>query len=181
MQVRIIFLKGKLLCNSISYSKTQIGPAPPIGGRDFANSRTLSLLSTRELLRHSLPVEAIPGREGKLFFSSSPSPSVSYSLLLSPFKALLCSLSLSPLTCGFARHILSHQGRDRAGLPSIPSMASQQTFEWHPARLLQEQDNAANFALLVLNQPLKNSVILRRLWKNCTHSSSSLLHPLNAD
>ncbi|KAG5972596.1 hypothetical protein E4U55_000786 [Claviceps digitariae] len=39
-------------------------------------------------------------------------------------------------------------------------------FEWHPAKLLQDDDNVHDFALLVLNQPLKNGAILRRLWKN---------------
>ncbi|PHH84457.1 hypothetical protein CDD83_1909 [Cordyceps sp. RAO-2017] len=41
-----------------------------------------------------------------------------------------------------------------------------QTFEWHPAKLLQDQESSPNFALLVLNQPLKrNKNHLRRLWK----------------
>ncbi|KAG6035923.1 hypothetical protein E4U41_005890 [Claviceps citrina] len=39
-------------------------------------------------------------------------------------------------------------------------------FEWHPAKLLQDDDYFPEFALLVLNQPLKNGAILRRLWKN---------------
>ncbi|KAK2606020.1 thiamine pyrophosphokinase [Conoideocrella luteorostrata] len=39
-------------------------------------------------------------------------------------------------------------------------------FEWHPAKLLQDHDSFQEFALLVLNQPLKNGAILRRLWKN---------------
>ncbi|PHH83088.1 hypothetical protein CDD82_3623 [Ophiocordyceps australis] len=39
-------------------------------------------------------------------------------------------------------------------------------FEWHPAKLLQDHDHGSDFALLVLNQPLKNSTTLRRLWKN---------------
>ncbi|KAG6003921.1 hypothetical protein E4U21_001599 [Claviceps maximensis] len=39
-------------------------------------------------------------------------------------------------------------------------------FEWHPAKLLQDDDNLQDFALLILNQPLKNGAILRRLWKN---------------
>lgn len=41
-------------------------------------------------------------------------------------------------------------------------------FQWNPARLLQEEDNQDRYALLVLNQPLKNSANLRRLWKNGT-------------
>ncbi|KAG6060375.1 hypothetical protein E4U17_004554 [Claviceps sp. LM77 group G4] len=46
-------------------------------------------------------------------------------------------------------------------------MAGEQLqFEWHPAKLLQDDDNLQDFALLVLNQPLKNGAILRRLWKN---------------
>ncbi|KAL7923761.1 thiamine pyrophosphokinase [Trichoderma austrokoningii] len=40
-------------------------------------------------------------------------------------------------------------------------------FEWQPYRFLQDHDGQ-NFALLVLNQPLKNSSNLRRLWR---HSS----------
>ncbi len=44
-------------------------------------------------------------------------------------------------------------------------MASQ-TFEWQPAKLLQDQDSTSDFALLVLNQPLKNGANLRKLWKN---------------
>lgn len=47
------------------------------------------------------------------------------------------------------------------------TMASQ-TFEWRPAKLLQEYDSPQDFALLILNQPLKNGVNLRKLWKNCT-------------
>ncbi|KZZ87059.1 Thiamin pyrophosphokinase, eukaryotic [Moelleriella libera RCEF 2490] len=39
-------------------------------------------------------------------------------------------------------------------------------FEWHPAKLLQDEDSFQDFALLVLHQPLRNSAILRRLWKN---------------
>lgn len=41
-------------------------------------------------------------------------------------------------------------------------------FEWHPAKLLQDEDSFQDFALLVLHQPLRNSAILRRLWKNGT-------------
>lgn len=48
-------------------------------------------------------------------------------------------------------------------------------FEWHPAKLLQDDDNLQDFALLVLNQPLKNGAILRRLWKNGMYSTLSLL------
>ncbi|RDA92680.1 hypothetical protein CP533_3728 [Ophiocordyceps camponoti-saundersi (nom. inval.)] len=40
------------------------------------------------------------------------------------------------------------------------------TFEWHPAKLLQAKECSPDFALLVLNQPLKNSNDLRRLWNN---------------
>ncbi|PFH57179.1 hypothetical protein XA68_15408 [Ophiocordyceps unilateralis] len=40
------------------------------------------------------------------------------------------------------------------------------TFEWHPAKLLQERECSPEFALLVLNQPLKNGNDLRRLWNN---------------
>ncbi|PNY24983.1 thiamine pyrophosphokinase 1 [Tolypocladium capitatum] len=40
------------------------------------------------------------------------------------------------------------------------------SFEWHPAKLLQDRDGTNEFALLVLNQPLRNGTALRRLWKN---------------
>lgn len=43
---------------------------------------------------------------------------------------------------------------------------STKEFEWHPAKLLEDHDNSQEFALLVLNQPLKNGATLRRLWKN---------------
>jgi thiamine pyrophosphokinase len=39
-------------------------------------------------------------------------------------------------------------------------------FEWQPNRFLQDQ-HSQNFALLVLNQPLKNGSNLRKLWRNC--------------
>ncbi|KAH7171292.1 thiamine pyrophosphokinase [Dactylonectria macrodidyma] len=45
-------------------------------------------------------------------------------------------------------------------------MASQQSFEWRPAKLLQDYNVPQDFALLVLNQPLKLGSNLRRLWKN---------------
>ncbi|KAJ3476829.1 hypothetical protein NLG97_g9004 [Lecanicillium saksenae] len=45
-------------------------------------------------------------------------------------------------------------------------MASSPVFEWHPARYMQASDLAEEFALLVLNQPLKNSIHLRKLWNN---------------
>ncbi|KOS23171.1 Thiamine pyrophosphokinase 3 [Escovopsis weberi] len=38
-------------------------------------------------------------------------------------------------------------------------------FEWHPARFMQDH-GSQDFALLVLNQPLRNSTNLRRLWRN---------------
>jgi len=41
-----------------------------------------------------------------------------------------------------------------------------ETFEWQPSRLLQSQDGSPEFALLILNQPLRNGAKLRRLWKN---------------
>ncbi|EQL03889.1 hypothetical protein G6O67_004625 [Ophiocordyceps sinensis] len=47
-------------------------------------------------------------------------------------------------------------------------MAASRSFEWQPARLLQDHETSPDFALLVLNQPLKNSANLRRLWKNST-------------
>jgi thiamine pyrophosphokinase len=40
------------------------------------------------------------------------------------------------------------------------------TFEWRPAKLLQDYNIGQDFALLILNQPLKNGVNLRKLWKN---------------
>jgi thiamine pyrophosphokinase len=40
------------------------------------------------------------------------------------------------------------------------------SFEWHPARLLRDQDDVDDFALLILNQPLRNGAHLRKLWKN---------------
>jgi hypothetical protein len=43
---------------------------------------------------------------------------------------------------------------------------SETTIEWQPAKLLQDQESPSEFALLVLNQPLKNSTNLRRLWRN---------------
>ncbi|KAF5000156.1 hypothetical protein FGRMN_1970 [Fusarium graminum] len=44
-------------------------------------------------------------------------------------------------------------------------MASK-TFDWRPAKLLQDYNIGQEFALLILNQPLKNGVNLRKLWKN---------------
>lgn len=46
-------------------------------------------------------------------------------------------------------------------------MANSPVFEWHPARYLQSSELADDFALLVLNQPLKNGVNLRKLWNHC--------------
>lgn len=40
------------------------------------------------------------------------------------------------------------------------------SFEWYPAKLLQDQDSSSDFALLVLNKPLRNNTTLRRLWTN---------------
>ncbi|KAH7163380.1 thiamine pyrophosphokinase [Dactylonectria estremocensis] len=45
-------------------------------------------------------------------------------------------------------------------------MASQQAFEWRPAKLLQDYNVPQDFALLVLNQPLRLGSNLRKLWKN---------------
>ncbi|KAF7558352.1 hypothetical protein G7046_g5790 [Stylonectria norvegica] len=39
-------------------------------------------------------------------------------------------------------------------------------FEWRPVKLLQDYGTPQDFALLVLNQPLKNGANLRKLWKN---------------
>ncbi|KAF5020233.1 hypothetical protein F66182_7750 [Fusarium sp. NRRL 66182] len=44
-------------------------------------------------------------------------------------------------------------------------MASK-NFEWRPAKLLQDYNISQDFALLILNQPLKNGINLRKLWKN---------------
>jgi len=38
--------------------------------------------------------------------------------------------------------------------------------EWRPAQVLQGRDVAPNFALLILNQPLRNGVNLRKLWRS---------------
>ncbi|TQS33754.1 hypothetical protein Golomagni_05890, partial [Golovinomyces magnicellulatus] len=37
---------------------------------------------------------------------------------------------------------------------------------WYPEKLIRDDGAEAPFSLLVLNQPLKNSATLRRLWKN---------------
>ena len=47
------------------------------------------------------------------------------------------------------------------------SDSSTASFDWHPARLLRDQDDVDDFALLVLNQPLRNGAHLRKLWKKC--------------
>lgn len=39
-------------------------------------------------------------------------------------------------------------------------------FEWQPNKFLQDH-RSQTFALLVLNQPLKNGSNLRKLWRNC--------------
>ncbi|KAK7398407.1 thiamine pyrophosphokinase [Neonectria punicea] len=44
--------------------------------------------------------------------------------------------------------------------------AQQQPFEWRPAKLLQDYNVPQEFALLVLNQPLRSGGNLRKLWKN---------------
>ncbi|KAF4125509.1 thiamine pyrophosphokinase [Geosmithia morbida] len=46
------------------------------------------------------------------------------------------------------------------------TVADEHVIEWHPARLLQIRDNVPEFALLILNQPLRNGTSLRSLWKN---------------
>ncbi|EJP65061.1 hypothetical protein ACQRIT_006464 [Beauveria bassiana] len=45
-------------------------------------------------------------------------------------------------------------------------MAPSPVFEWHPTRYMQPSELGDDFALLVLNQPLKNGINLRRLWNN---------------
>lgn len=47
-------------------------------------------------------------------------------------------------------------------------MAALHQFEWRPAKLLQDYNAPQDFALLVLNQPLRLGSSLRKLWKNCT-------------
>ena len=37
-------------------------------------------------------------------------------------------------------------------------------FEWHPSKFLLGLES--DYALLVLNQPLKNSITLGKLWRN---------------
>lgn len=44
--------------------------------------------------------------------------------------------------------------------------APESVIEWKPAKLLQSREIAPEFALLVLNQPLRNSNNLRKLWRN---------------
>jgi hypothetical protein len=52
--------------------------------------------------------------------------------------------------------------------------------EWYPARILQRRaegddrldinktpDGASSFALIILNQPLRDVSTLKKLWKNC--------------
>lgn len=52
-------------------------------------------------------------------------------------------------------------------------MATETTmFEWRPAKLLQDYGTSQDFALLILNQPLKNNATLRKLWKNGTFKSN---------
>jgi hypothetical protein len=43
----------------------------------------------------------------------------------------------------------------------------QQTYEWRPAKLLQDYNAPQDFALLILNQPIRHNNNLRKLWKNC--------------
>lgn len=53
-------------------------------------------------------------------------------------------------------------------------MTSDNSVEWHPAKLLQTRDVAPDFALLILNQPLRNGINLRKLWRNCTRTEMKL-------
>jgi thiamine pyrophosphokinase len=50
----------------------------------------------------------------------------------------------------------------------MASDATPTAIEWYPAKLLQSRETAPAFALVVLNQPLRNGANLRRLWRNCT-------------
>jgi hypothetical protein len=47
-------------------------------------------------------------------------------------------------------------------------MSDDNVIEWKPTRLLQSREIAPEFALLILNQPLRNGINLRKLWRNCT-------------
>lgn len=46
-------------------------------------------------------------------------------------------------------------------------MSADSIIEWRPGKVLQSRDVAPEFALLILNQPLRNGVNLRKLWRNC--------------
>ncbi|CAH0057589.1 unnamed protein product [Clonostachys solani] len=48
----------------------------------------------------------------------------------------------------------------------MASDATPTAIEWYPAKLLQSRETAPAFALVVLNQPLRNGANLRRLWRN---------------
>ncbi|KAH7324835.1 thiamine pyrophosphokinase [Stachybotrys elegans] len=62
------------------------------------------------------------------------------------------------------------------------------TVNWHPGRLLQPPSanvNPPEFALLILNQPIKNGANLRKLWKNSTQriaadGGANRLHELSS-
>ena len=47
--------------------------------------------------------------------------------------------------------------------------------QWFPEKLLRDEGADSPFSLLVLNQPLKNSPTLRRLWKNGMNCPRSLI------
>jgi len=47
--------------------------------------------------------------------------------------------------------------------------------EWNPARLLSDRESPETFALLILNQPLKDSTRLRKLWAHGTYQRDSVL------
>lgn len=66
---------------------------------------------------------------------------------------------------------------------SIQKMAlvGKETVEWRPASLLQEstndvEDRGEKYALIVLNQPIRDSGVLQRLWTNGLITHISLLH-----
>lgn len=70
-----------------------------------------------------------------------------------PSSLLLFSLAKSALTA-YSR---CTAGRQHFTMDSV--------FEWQPNKFLQDHRSQA-FALLVLNQPLKNGSNLRKLWRN---------------
>lgn len=48
----------------------------------------------------------------------------------------------------------------------MSSSQEQRSYEWRPAKLLQDFNATQDFALLILNQPIRHNNNLRKLWKN---------------